>query len=147
MGRRTKARECAMQMVYQWASSGEPMARVIEDYWKIRSTTDETRGMAERLAQGVGDHAAAIDAAIDATTKNWKPERIARIDRSIMRIGAYELFYEPQTPGSVVIDEAVEMAKRFSEGEAPSFVNGILDALMKKARGAKNPQVEEGKPA
>ncbi len=136
MGRRTKARECALQMIYQWEITKEPMPRVIETFWRLRSTTGATREMAERLAVGAQKHVAAIDAAVAGAAKNWKLDRIAAIDRSILRIGAYELYYELQTPPSVVIDEAVEMAKRFSEAEAPAFVNGILDAIMRQARGA-----------
>ena len=134
MGRRTKARECALQMIYQWQLSGDAIERVAERFWTLRSTADETRAIAERLATGTARHAEAIDGAIDGAVKNWKPSRIAAIDRGILRIGAYELLYEPQTPPSVIIDEAVEMAKRFSEAEAPSFVNGILDAIMRSAR-------------
>lgn len=135
MGRRTKARECALQMIYQWEITKDPMARVVEGFWKIRETTAATREMAERLACGAQSHIEEIDGAIGTAAKNWKLERIAGVDRGILRIGAYELIFEPGTPPSVVIDEAVEMAKRFSEAESPGFVNGVLDAIMRRTRG------------
>src|SRR5574341_826089 len=96
MGKRTRARECALQMLYQW---------------------DITRE------------------AIAAASTNWRLDRIAAVDKNILRIAAYELMMEPQTPASVVIDEAVEMAKRFSEADSPGFVNGVLDAVRRAVRG------------
>jgi N utilization substance protein B len=129
VGKRTRARECAFQMLYQWDIGKEPMDLVTDAFWKVRSTTDETRAAAERLARGAQAHAEAIDAAIAGVTTNWKLERIASVDLNILRIGAYELMWEPKTPAAVVLDEAVEMAKRFGEEGSPAFVNGVLDAI------------------
>jgi transcription antitermination protein NusB len=129
VGKRTRARECAFQMLYQWDIGKESMDLVTEAFWKVRSTTDETRAAAERLARGAQGHAEAIDAAIAGVTTNWKLERIASVDLNILRIGAYELMWEPKTPAAVVLDEAVEMAKRFGEEGSPAFVNGVLDAI------------------
>ena len=136
MGRRTKARECAFQMLYQWELSSAPLDRVIEDFWALRSTVEATRERAERLARGTEAWIERIDAAIAATATRWRPERIAEVDRSILRLGAYELLAEPATPPSVVIDEAIELSKRFSEAESYTFVNGILDAIAKLGPGA-----------
>jgi N utilization substance protein B len=135
MGRRTKARECAFQMLYQWEQTKDPIERVSAAFWKVRSSTDATKDIAERLVRGAHRHLPEIDAQISATTKNWKFERIAPVDRNILRLGAYELMIEPDTPGSVVIDEAVELAKRFGEADSPAFVNGVLDAILREARG------------
>jgi N utilization substance protein B len=129
VGKRTRARECAFQMLYQWDIGKEPMDLVTDAFWKVRTTTDETRAAAERLARGAQAHASAIDAAISQVATNWKLERIAAVDLNILRIGAYELMMEPQTPPAVVLDEAVEMAKRFGEAGSPAFVNGVLDAI------------------
>jgi N utilization substance protein B len=134
MGRRTKARECALQMLYQWEATREPMAAVAESFWRVRTTTGETRAMAERLASGTEAHLAALDEAITAAARNWRFDRIASVDKSILRLGAYELMNEPETPAAVVIDEAIEMAKRFGEADSPAFVNGVLDAIRRKAR-------------
>jgi transcription antitermination protein NusB len=136
MGRRTKARECALQMLYQWDITREPMDRVAGLFWKVRTTTDPTREMAERLARGAQANVERIDAAIAKASTHWRFERIAGVDRNILRVGVYELMMEPQTPSSVIIDEAVEMAKRFSEKDSPGFVNGVLDAVKRAVRGA-----------
>ena len=135
MGKRTKARECALQMLYQWDITREPMDRVAGLFWQVRSSTPETRAMAERLARGGQAEVERLDEAITAASTNWRFERIAAVDRNILRIGAYELMKEPQTPSKVIIDEAVEMAKRFGEADSPPFVNGVLDAVMRKVRG------------
>ena len=134
MGMRTKARECAFQMLYQWDITREPMDRVAGLFWQVRTATLETRTMAERLARGGQAEVARLDEAIAAASTNWRFERIAAVDRNILRIAAYELMKEPQTPSSVIIDEAVEMAKRFGEADSPPFVNGVLDAVMRKVR-------------
>jgi N utilization substance protein B len=134
MGKRTKARECAVQMLYQWDSTREPMDRVAGLFWQVRTTTDETRAMAERLARGAQREVEGLDAAITSVLTNWRFERVAAVDRNILRIAAYELGHEPQTPSSVIIDEAVEMAKRFGEVDSPAFVNGVLDAVRRALR-------------
>lgn len=135
MGKRTKARECALQMLYQWDLTREPMDRVTESFWRVRTTTDETKANAERLARGAQAHVAEIDEAITVTLTNWRFERIAAVDRNILRIAGYELMQEPDTPAAVVIDEAVEMAKRFAEADSPPFINGVLDAVRRGTRG------------
>jgi N utilization substance protein B len=122
-------------MLYQWDLTREPMDRVIGLFWKIRTSTDATRDNAERLARGAQAEVAAIDEAITSASTNWRFERIAAVDRNILRIGTFELMKEPKTPASVIIDEAVEMAKRFGEADSPAFVNGVLDAIRAAVRG------------
>jgi N utilization substance protein B len=90
--------------------------------------------MAERLARGAQSEVETLDAAIAAALTNWPFDRLAAVDRNIMRIAAYELAREPQTPAAVVIDEAVEMARRFGEKDSPAFVNGVLDAVKRALR-------------
>ena len=135
MGKRTKARECALQMLYQWDITRDPMDRVAGLFWQVRTSTDETRAMAERLARGAQKDIERLDEEITRSSKNWRFDRIAAIDKNILRLAVYELLREPQTPSSVVIDEAVELAKRFSEVDSPSFVNGVLDAIKARVRG------------
>ena len=134
MGRRTKARECAFQMLYQWEVTDTPMERVVESFWRVRRSTPATRAMADRLATGAAARAGEIDAAIGEAASNWRLDRIAPVDRTILRLGAFELLGEPETPAAVVLDEAVEMAKRFGEADSPAFVNGVLDAIRKEFR-------------
>lgn len=135
MGRRTKARECAFQMLYQWDMTRAEMDQVVESFWRVRSTADMTRAMADRLARGAQGDLEGIDAAITAASTNWRLDRIAAVDKNVLRIGAYELMHDALTPSAVVIDEAVEMARRFGEADSPAFVNGVLDAIMRKVRG------------
>ena len=135
MGTRTKARECAFQMLYQWDVTREPMDRVAGLFWQVRTSTDETRVRAERLARGAQGDVARLDEEITRASKNWRFDRIAAIDKNILRLAVYELLREPETPSSVVIDEAVELAKRFSEVDSPPFVNGVLDAVKARVRG------------
>lgn len=135
MGKRTKARECAVQMLYQWDITREPMDRVAGLFWQVRTSTDETRARAEVLARGAQGQVDRLDEAIAKAATNWRLERIAGVDRNILRIATYELMMEPQTPSSVVIDEAVELAKRFGEVDSPPFVNGVLDAIKSAVRG------------
>jgi len=134
MGRRTKARECAFQLLYQSELTGEQMPRVIRAFWEVRSGTAAMRAMAERLATGARSRVAELDAAIAAAASNWRLDRIAPVDRTILRLGAYELMEESETPAAVVLDEAIELAKRFGEQDSPSFVNGVLDAIRKRVR-------------
>src|SRR5262249_31413232 len=119
MGKRTKARECAFQMLYQWDVGREPVERVIEAFWRVRSTTDETRQRAEGLLRGAQKQVEQLDQAITGAATNWRLDRIAAVDRNILRLGAYELMMEVQTPAAVIVDEAVEMAKRFGEADSP----------------------------
>jgi N utilization substance protein B len=134
MGRRTKARECAFQMLYQWEVTGAPMERVVESFWRVRRSTSATRAMADRLAGGAHARADEIDAAITEAASNWRLDRIAPVDRTILRLGTWELIGEPATPSAVVLDEAVELAKRFGEADSPAFVNGVLDAIRRRVR-------------
>jgi N utilization substance protein B len=135
VGRRSKARECAFQILYQWQITGEPMSAVVESFWRVRSGTPEARAMAERLARGAQAQAGTLDEQIADTAKNWRLDRIAPVDRTILRLGAYELGWERETPAAVVLDEAVELAKRFGEEDSPAFVNGVLDAIRRRVRG------------
>ena len=135
MGKRTKARECALQMLYQWDLTREPLERGAGLFWSVRTSTDETRARAESLFRGCQSHVEGLDAEIAQAAHNWRFERIAAIDKNILRLGAYELMHEKDTPASVVIDEAVELAKRFAEADSPAFVNGVLDAIKTRARG------------
>jgi N utilization substance protein B len=134
MGKRTRARECALQMLYQWDVTRDAMDRVSAAFWQVRSTTDETRAMAERLARGARDNVDELDAAIAKASAHWRFERIAALDRNVLRLGAYELLKEPATPAAVVLDEAVELAKRFGEADSAAFVNGVLDAVRRAVR-------------
>ena len=121
-------------MLYQWDMTREPMDRVAGLFWQVRGGTDETQAMAERLARGAQRDLERLDEAIGTASTNWRFERIAPLDRNILRIASYELLREPATPSAVIIDEAVELAKRFGEADSPAFVNGVLDAVRRAVR-------------
>ena len=134
MGRRTKARECALQMLYQSEIGKRGMEAVARAFWRVRTATPETRGAAERLAYGASRELGAIDEEIKGASRNWRFERLAAVDRNVLRLAAYELMHEPGVPTAVVIDEAVEIAKRFGAEESAGFVNGVLDAVAREVR-------------
>jgi N utilization substance protein B len=121
-------------MLYQWDLTRAPMDEVAASFWRVRSGADEMKAMAERLARGAQSHVGRLDELIAESVINWRFDRIAAVDRNLLRLGAYELDMERDTPPSVVIDEAVEIAKRFGEADSPSFVNGVLDAVRRKVR-------------
>jgi N utilization substance protein B len=121
-------------MLYECEIGREPIERVSEAFWRLRSTTDETRARAEQLARGTVAHLDRIDQMIAAAATHWPMARIAAVDRNIMRVGVFELLAELHTPAAVVLDEAVEMAKRFGEADSPAFVNGVLDAIRRQLR-------------
>jgi len=122
-------------MLYQWDLTRAPMDEVTASFWRVRSGSDEMKAMAERLARGAQACAERLDGLIAEAATNWRFERIAAVDRNLLRLAAYELDMERDTPPSVVIDEAVEIAKRFGEADSPSFVNGVLDAVRRMVRG------------
>ena len=122
-------------MLYQQHMTGEAFDTVAQDFWRLRETTDETRARAEALARGTLRARVEVDAQIEQAALRWRPERLALVDRSILRLGAYELMHERQTPAAVVLDEAVELAKRFGESDSSAFVNGVLDAVRRALRG------------
>jgi N utilization substance protein B len=128
MSLRRKAREFALQMLFQCELSREEPARVKALFWKGARAAKETRAFANQLFDGAVREAAALDDLIATHSERWRFERLAVVDRLILRLGAYELSHEA-TPPKVVINEAVELAKKFSAEEAAPFVNGILDAI------------------
>jgi N utilization substance protein B len=119
-------------MLYQWELTRDPIEEVVRGFWRVRSATEAARTRANRLALGAQSRLAALDAAIGTAATHWRLDRMAAVDRTILRLGAYELMEETQTPVAVVLDEAVELAKRFGEADSPAFVNGVLDAVRRR---------------
>ncbi len=128
VGSRRKGRELAVQMLYQWEISEEPVARVQESFWKLREAADKTRSLAQRLLTGTVEHLGEIDELITKHAEHWRLPRMAVVDRNILRLAIYEFLYE-EVPKRVVINEALEVTKRFSSPDAVQFVNGVLDAV------------------
>jgi transcription antitermination protein NusB len=130
MSLRTKAREYAMQMLFQSEMSPQDMRKLEEKFWKSAKAADTTREFANALFEGTAKDVATADEAITKYAVDWKLERIAAIDRAILRLGIYEL-RQGETPARVVINESVELAKKFSSEESSAFVNALLDKVRK----------------
>ena len=119
-----------MQMLFQWEMSKQDPANLESKFWRTAKAADNTREFANRLFEGTAKDVAAIDDLIVKHSENWRFERLAAIDRAILRLAMHEL-RGGETPPKVVLNEAVELAKKFSSDEAPPFVNGVLDAFRK----------------
>ena len=130
MSLRTKSREFAMQMLFQWDMSHQDPRKLEDKFWRAAKATDSTREFANQLFEGSAKDAEILDQLIVTHAQNWRLERMAIIDRAILRLAMFEL-RTSDTPGKVVINEAVELAKKFSSEESGAFVNGILDAFRK----------------
>jgi N utilization substance protein B len=127
---RSRGREAALQMLYQGeiGKLTPPLVRTI--FWQVQEDPGEpVRAFAERLAEGVTGALERLDPLIEAHSANWRLSRMAVLDRLVLRLAVYEFLHEPETPRPVVIDEAVELAKRYSTPDAGRFVNGVLDAI------------------
>jgi N utilization substance protein B len=129
MPQRHKARQYALQMLFQWEVGRQEPRRIEEGFWRIARAEKNTRAFANSLFEGVVKNAQELDALVTAHTDNWRLERLAVIDRAILRLGVYEL-RSGTTPRKVVVNEAVELAKTFSAEEAAGFVNGVLDSVL-----------------
>jgi N utilization substance protein B len=119
-----------MQMLFQWDMSQQDPAKLEAKFWRSAKASDPTRAFANRLFEGAVKDSASLDELIVQQAANWRMERLAVIDRAILRLAIYEL-RTTDTPPKVILNEAVELAKKFSSEEAGSFVNGILDAVHK----------------
>ena len=131
MGSRRKARECALQMLFAADVAETSPEEVVQTYWGELGETDleiPARDFATRLATGTLSRLEALDERIRSRAEHWRIARMAVVDRNILRLAVYEFLYEP-TPRTVAINEALEIARRFSTYEATQFINGILDAI------------------
>lgn len=130
MGARTSSREAALQMLFALEAAGSPpVERVIASFWRETPGDPEGREYADAVVRGVAEELEAVDEKIRKASTNWRLERMARVDRNLLRIGTWELMRCKDVPRPVVLDEAVELAKRFGSEESSSFVNGVLDRV------------------
>jgi N utilization substance protein B len=133
MGARTTAREAALQMLFAIEAAGTEPDAAMRDYWREMPGDAEGRSYAEGLVRGVLSDMEAIDARIRAASTNWRLERMTRVDRNLLRLGAHELLHRPEIPRAVILDEAVEIAKRYGTEDSSAFVNGVLDRIAEDA--------------
>jgi len=122
-----------MQMLFQWDMSQQDCQKLEAKFWKTAKAADKTRLFANELFEGAAKQAAALDELIAKHAENWRLERLSSIDRAILRLAIYEMLSEG-TPPKVVLNEAVELAKKFSSEESGAFVNGVLDAFHKSLK-------------
>lgn len=130
MASRRKAREFALQMLFQQDITAHSNTHVREGFWKSRRTDSDTRRFADELFLASLDHKSEMDERIEKCSENWRVKRMLTVDRNILRMAATEFLYF-DTPWVVVIDEAIEIARRYGGEDSPEFVNGILDAVRK----------------
>jgi transcription antitermination protein NusB len=130
---RHRAREAALQMLYQWEVGRVSMFEVRQTFWAQAETDhalpEELRAFATSLAEGVVAQVEQVDPTIAAAAEHWRLERMNVMDRLILRLATYEFLYTPDTPGKVIINEALELARTFSGDESVRFINGILDGI------------------
>ena len=130
-------------MLFALEATGQGAEQVIAAYWRHgdpdmwggHQPDPEGRAYAERIVRGVAEERDAVDEAIRRASTNWRLERMARVDRNVLRLGAWELLRARAVPRAVVLDESVELAKRFGSEESGAFVNGVLDRIADDLRG------------
>ncbi len=138
-----RARVCALQMLYQWEVSKEPPERVKETYWQQVNVKSPQREFADELFEKAAAEVAEVDALIRARARRWRVERLAAVDRNLLRLAITEFRHYPQTPPAVVINEALEIAKLFSGDESLEFINGVLDSVRKDLAGEREELVPD----
>jgi N utilization substance protein B len=131
--RRRRAREYALQILFQVDFRSQEVSRNdFEDFWLDKNESEDVRKFTEELVRGTIERLAEIDSRLAKVAENWVLKRMAAVDRNILRFAAFEILYRKDIPPAVTINEAVEIAKKFSSSEAAPFINGILDKLAKE---------------
>jgi N utilization substance protein B len=132
---RSRARSWALQVLYAWEMrGGRDIMDVLADFMTDRHIAEACREYLFRLLHAVGDNLPAIDRALNENLTNWRLDRLSVIDRNTLRIGAAELLYLLDVPPAASIQEAIMLAEKYGTADSPRFVNGVLDALMRRAR-------------
>jgi transcription antitermination protein NusB len=129
MGARHSGREAALQMLFQMEGSGTTSEQTIALYWRNFDGEPEGREYSDSALRGVADSLEALDKQITAASAHWRIERMARVDRNILRLGTWELTARLDIPRAVILDEAVELAKAYGTEESSAFVNGVLNKI------------------
>lgn len=132
MRKRTRAREAALQILYQIEITQDPWEKAVSVYWENVPADPEVIEFANQLVQGAIQFRDQIDQRIKQCTDNWEITRMAAVDRNILRLASYELLHTSEIPPKVAINEAVELAKKYGDTDSSKFVNGILDRIHKE---------------
>jgi N utilization substance protein B len=144
MGARRRGRELALQALYQLDMTSDTSERALADFWRSADAGADTKQFATALVDGVLAQRAAIDEHIVAASENWALDRLSRVDLHVLRIGTYELTATPEVPVEIVINEAIEVARRFGSADSPTFVNGVLDAIAERLGRKREEKVAHG---
>ena len=136
MGVRRRGRELALQMLYQREIAGTDVENILSSFEELQQAPPATREFAISLVRGVISRLSELDSHLVDQADHWRLERMAAVDRNILRLALYELMFEGGTPPAVVIDEAVEIAKRFGSERSSQFVNGVLDGYLHRGEAA-----------
>ncbi len=144
MGIRRNARESALQILFQLEFDDRDLDLILNQYWLDKTGDPEILRHCNGLVKGVVTHLNLIDEFIQSVSDNWRISRMVLVDRNILRIAAYELFWGEKLDAGIVINEAIEIAKRFSGEQSAKFINGILDALQRNSREIKKELKERG---
>jgi len=129
VGDRRRSREYTLQLLFQLDLAPAELEGAVEAFWSDKQVAEPVRQFAELLVFGTMERRDAIDEILAGSAFHWRVSRMAVVDRNILRMAVYELLFQPETPKVVVIDEAIEVAKKFGNDESGPFVNGILDAI------------------
>ncbi len=132
MGKRRKARESTLQILFQLEFNNSQPEKAIKQYWKYRRASQEIKSYSDLLVEGILSHQEEIDTLIQSVSEHWRLARMAVVDRNILRIAVFELLYEKNIAPAIIINEAIEIAKKYSNEEGAMFVNGLLDAVRKE---------------
>ena len=130
-GKRSQAREAALKVLYQLDVTKDSAEETLKVFFRHHRVAVASQPFVEKLVKGTMEHLAEIDACLAKSATNWSLPRMAMVDRNILRLGAFELLFDTETPPKVVINEAVELAKRFGTADSSKFVNGVLDSIYK----------------
>jgi N utilization substance protein B len=131
MTKRSRAREVALQLLFQHDYNPKVARAEQERFVHDRLRDPPNEWFSLRLFDGVLKHLKEVDRRLGESAENWRLPRMSGVDRNVLRLGAHELLYVPDTPSSVALNEAIELARRFGSAESPAFVNGVLDKLLK----------------
>ena len=132
MDRRTQARELAMQALYQMDVQGQDLLERLDPFFIASGADDMVRTLASKWTRGTWKQIADCDEIIRSASIKWDVSRLCAVDKSILRLSVYQLQECPEIPAKVVINEAIEIAKKYSTAQSPGFINGVLDSVMKK---------------
>ena len=132
MGQRRRAREHALQMLFQIDLTGSSPDETFREFWRDQAADEAMRSFAEELVLGVHAQRRELDRLITGSAENWRIERMAVVDRNVLRMAVHEMIQTSRPPAAVIIDEAIEVAKKFGSEESGAFINGILDSIRKR---------------